>query len=346
MKRIVLILAILLGASFVAGAQEDGRNTGVFVGAGTGMNLGFDGLKYDEREASHAGAGFAVDAYVGGFFNKVAGLRAGWQGYSISDKYTDFGNRPYNYIHGDLLLRPHKSIVMYVHGGYVKVVNPVFGAGVGILFPIHLGDRLSIVPDLKATAYSSHAFAVKERNVAMTLSGTIGLSYRFGGRRKHVEPVIVGPDIPDVPTTTIIRDTVVVKEIVNTETIVRDTVYVEKPDTTIMHPEKISALALFDTDKSIIRKEAFPDLNKIVAWFAVYPEATAVIEGHTDSQASAEYNQGLSERRAKAVYDYLVNHGVDAKRLTWVGYGLTRPVDTNETPEGRQKNRRVEIHVE
>ena len=350
MKRIILILTLLAGASLFLAAQDSGRRTGVVVGLGTGINLGLDGLQYDERETSHRGSGYAMDAYVGGFFTEAAGLRAGWQGLSISDRYTDFGSLPYNYIHGDLLLRPHKNIILYGHAGYVKVVNPSFGLGAGLILPIHLGKHLSIVTDLRATGYNSRTFAVKERNVAATVSGTIGLSYRFGSRGRQPEPAVEPLQaVPVEPVVTVVHDTVTVTvtEFVNTTTVVRDTVYLTQPaDTVYLHPESISALAMFDSGKSDLRKEAYHDLDRIVAWFSIHPKARGVIEGHTDNQASLSYNQALSERRAKAVYDYLVSHGVEASRLSWVGYGPTRPVAANDTAEGRQRNRRIEIHVE
>jgi outer membrane protein OmpA-like peptidoglycan-associated protein len=69
------------------------------------------------------------------------------------------------------------------------------------------------------------------------------------------------------------------------------------------------------------------------------------IRGHTDGHGSAEYNQRLSENRAKAVVDYLVSKGIDPKRLHYKGYGKSQPVDTNTTDEGRAHNRRVEFHI-
>ena len=345
MKRFGLTIVLLLGFCGLAQAQQEMDN-GLFFGAGTGINFGFDGLKYDDRPTSHNGAGFAADFYLGGWLAKPVGVRVGYQGFGISDRYTDFGNRKYAYVHGDILMRPHKNIIPYVHAGYVSIVHSGFGGGAGLMVPIHLGRHVSLVPDIKATAYSSRVFDTKERNMALTLSATIGVAIRFGARKKAEKPAEVVPVVPVAPVVQVVRDTILVKEIVKTETVIRDTVYVEKHDTTVLHPETISAMALFDTDKSVLRPEVYPDLNRIVAWFQKYPEAHAVIEGHTDNTATAAYNQALSERRAQAVYIYLVSHGVAASRLTWVGYGLTRPVDTNSTPEGRQRNRRVEIHVE
>jgi outer membrane protein OmpA-like peptidoglycan-associated protein len=69
------------------------------------------------------------------------------------------------------------------------------------------------------------------------------------------------------------------------------------------------------------------------------------IEGHTDNRGTAAYNMGLSARRAASVVEWLVQHGVDASRLTSIGYGLTRPLDSNETDMGRRNNRRVEFHI-
>jgi OOP family OmpA-OmpF porin len=71
-----------------------------------------------------------------------------------------------------------------------------------------------------------------------------------------------------------------------------------------------------------------------------------VIEGHTDNVNTAEYNQKLSEARANSVRQYLINHfGIKASRLTAVGYGLTKPIASNNTEEGRQKNRRVQAVI-
>lgn len=69
------------------------------------------------------------------------------------------------------------------------------------------------------------------------------------------------------------------------------------------------------------------------------------IEGHTDNRGGAAYNHGLSQKRAASVVKWLVSHGIEAGRLTSVGYGQERPLDSNATDEGRQNNRRVEFHI-
>jgi outer membrane protein OmpA-like peptidoglycan-associated protein len=76
-----------------------------------------------------------------------------------------------------------------------------------------------------------------------------------------------------------------------------------------------------------------------------YPDAKFAIEGHTDDVGQDADNQVLSESRAYAMHQYFVDKGIDPKRMTFVGYGESRPRDTNATPEGRANNRRVEIRL-
>jgi OOP family OmpA-OmpF porin len=85
-------------------------------------------------------------------------------------------------------------------------------------------------------------------------------------------------------------------------------------------------------------------LDQAVDVLSRYPNIRVEVAGHTDSTGPDGYNQGLSERRARVVYDYLVGKGVDASRLAGpTGYGEGRPIDTNDTKEGRQRNRRTEL---
>jgi OmpA-OmpF porin, OOP family len=100
---------------------------------------------------------------------------------------------------------------------------------------------------------------------------------------------------------------------------------------------------LFDTNKATFKKESIEILTSMTAIFKEYPESDFVIAGHTDSVGTDEYNQLLSERRAAAVRDYLISNGINADRLTTVGFGEGKPVDTNKTAAGRKNNRRTEV---
>jgi len=99
----------------------------------------------------------------------------------------------------------------------------------------------------------------------------------------------------------------------------------------------------FDFDKSELRPESFHELNRWVEVFTKHPELKAEIHGHTCWLGTEEYNQGLSERRATAVVNYLVSQGIAGNRLTIKGYGESKPAKSNETREGREFNRRVEV---
>ena len=101
----------------------------------------------------------------------------------------------------------------------------------------------------------------------------------------------------------------------------------------------------FAFNSAEINDLSFRELRRAMTFMRDNPQTKAVVEGHTDSVGSAAFNQTLSERRAAAVKDVLVKSDIDANRLTTVGYGLTKPVASNDTEEGRAKNRRVSIVV-
>jgi OOP family OmpA-OmpF porin len=103
----------------------------------------------------------------------------------------------------------------------------------------------------------------------------------------------------------------------------------------------------FDFDKDTLRPDAIAILDEAIAILQKYPQLRVEVAGHTDSIGTEQYNQGLSERRARAVYNYLTNAGISADRLVGPnGYGESRPIDTNDTREGRARNRRTELNVQ
>ncbi|WP_437721422.1 OmpA family protein [Sorangium sp. So ce861] len=108
----------------------------------------------------------------------------------------------------------------------------------------------------------------------------------------------------------------------------------------------IQGKIVFETSKAAIRPGSEKTLETLLQFLKEHPEVTRLrIEGHTDAQSSEEHNQQLSAKRALAVADWLVDHGVENIRLIAVGFGESRPLGPNEIAAGRSENRRVEFHV-
>jgi len=101
----------------------------------------------------------------------------------------------------------------------------------------------------------------------------------------------------------------------------------------------------FETGKHNLKIESYPELNRLADFIKENPEIKIEISGHTDNVGSDEYNQTLSERRANEVKNYLTSKGCNSKQLTAVGYGESKPVASNNTDDGKAKNRRVEFKV-
>ena len=101
----------------------------------------------------------------------------------------------------------------------------------------------------------------------------------------------------------------------------------------------------FDVDKYELKEKSNPELQKILRFLRDNPQLRVEIGGHTDNSGAATYNRGLSEKRARSVYDFLIQHGVSPGRLSLKGYGPDRPIASNDTDEGRQKNRRIEFTI-
>lgn len=101
----------------------------------------------------------------------------------------------------------------------------------------------------------------------------------------------------------------------------------------------------FDTNKSTLTTTAKANLDKLVAVFQSYSETDIVIYGYTDNTGTVEHNQTLSEQRAASVKAYLASKGLNVARFTTTGMGVADPIATNDTPEGRTQNRRVEFAI-
>lgn len=116
----------------------------------------------------------------------------------------------------------------------------------------------------------------------------------------------------------------------------------------IQEVEKIDFHAkniLFETNSSKIKQESVKDLDQIITIMNKFPDSKFTVYGYTDNTGPADLNLRLSKDRARSVANYFTGKGIDGKRLTADGFGKDKPVDTNDTPEGRANNRRVEIKL-
>ena len=98
---------------------------------------------------------------------------------------------------------------------------------------------------------------------------------------------------------------------------------------------------MFDTDKYFIRENYFSDLDNFIS--KIEGKSQIMIEGHTDNEGDITYNYQLSQKRCFAIQNYLLRNGISQNKIKIVSYGEAKPVSTNETKEGKSKNRRIEV---
>jgi outer membrane protein OmpA-like peptidoglycan-associated protein len=122
---------------------------------------------------------------------------------------------------------------------------------------------------------------------------------------------------------------------------------VPKTDISVEKPSAPVVLrnVFFASGSAELKQESIPELNQLKSFLEDNPERGIIINGHTDNVGEEADNLALSEARAKAVRDYLASHGINPIRLGYKGYGESRPIATNETPEGRALNRRTEFEI-
>jgi len=172
---------------------------------------------------------------------------------------------------------------------------------------------------------------------------SIGLSFDFGGAEPPPPPPAAPPPPPPPPPNPDLDGDGVPNE--------RDKCPNTRPGAVVdldgCEVEAVIELegVYFDFDKATIKPEGKAVLNEAAALLKKHERVVVEVAGHTDSVGSEAYNQGLSERRANSVKQYLTEQGVTATRLTARGYGEAQPVASNDTKEGRAENRRVELIV-
>lgn len=303
--------------------------------------------------------------------------------YKLKAKYVDFrmplvfnfgtqgGVRPYLYV---------APVVGFVRGGNISLndrtgnydidvteanmANTYFAGAIGggVKIPISLSDNKRLHLALEANyqygftdTYSDmekdgYGIALnrpfynlngnrKLQGFEITASLSIPLSFFKRAPKKKIEPVYIPQPVKMEESPVEIK-----KEVKPCYTLEEIMDALSKGET--ITGKTICAIDIinFEFDKSVIKKESYPYLEKIVRLMKSTP-IHVIVKGHTDNVGNEEYNMQLSKRRAEAVYNHLLRSGVDANHLKYEYYGMTRPITTNDNPEGQLMNRRVEFEI-
>jgi OOP family OmpA-OmpF porin len=176
--------------------------------------------------------------------------------------------------------------------------------------------------------------------VVMTAQAKVRTEYRAGG----LPPLIIDDsikDCPNCPSPTEQPSIPVKKASDSKKHKASDVVKAKQEDVSIgLNVE-------FDFNKSFIKEEYHNDIKKVADFMKEHPDTKIVIKGHTDSIGKKSYNMRLSRARAKSLRQYLINKfGIDGSRIATIGYGPNKPIASNDTEEGRQKNRSAEAVIE
>ena len=311
--------------------------------------------------AENKAGSYTLTPYLGGYsFSDEEGLKNGTAvglgfGYNYTDRlgveavfnYVDFEIESTDQNANAKLLRfdglyhfmPKEKLVPYLAAGlgFIDVNSGNEEDGFSALFDLGAGLTYSINDNLQLRGDVRNIYEIDGSDNHLLY--TVGITYLFGKKEpvrlpavKKASPVSVDSDGDGVYDD---KD-----KCPNTPKGVK----VDSTGCPIPLTEKvvIDLKVEFEFDKAVIKSVYNEHLQKVANFLAAYPDAEGVIEGHTDSIGTEEYNHKLSHERAVNVRQYLIgNFGVKAERLKAIGYGESRPIADNKTKEGRQMNRRV-----
>lgn len=266
------------------------------------------------------------------------GLGAGARLKRPHDQQTFAGVSPW--IDADLL---------YVRTGDLN--RPGFDAAVGLSFPIGEARAFWVGPFLRYMQIIQPDRVGYDNHDAKLL--TVGISFEVGtaARRAPSEQVVLSGPAVSCPNACPDRDQDGVPDVVDRcpdKAGVSDNYGCPAYKKLIVRADKLELKEklYFAWDQAVLEDASFPVLDDVVQALVDNPNFRVQIEGHTDSSGADDHNQTLSEKRAEAVLDYLVAHGVPKDRLVSKGFAASVPLDTNNTVAGRENNRRVEFVVQ
>jgi len=322
MKKIISLVVILMMTCIVATGYAQVRHGSFDVTPYIGFYK-FEGNEdMDSSIALGLRLGYNITKYVGieGYAHYVpTRIQSVGQGYSAGywDPNTGQSMQAIGYgIEGVVNLLPDRNIIPFLAAGiggmHYSRANEDTTDNRYNKFAVSYGGGLKWFFAENWAVRGDVRHVMNFDSFHNNLLGTIGLTYAFGGKRSAAPPAPAPEPAAEA---------------------------IEKGRTTLD--------VKFDFDKSVIKKGYFGDIDNLVSVMKQYPETNVALEGHTCSIGSDAYNKRLSQRRADAVKQYMVEKGgIPANRLNAIGYGEERPIASNDTEDGRRQNRRTEAVVE
>ena len=315
-KLVAMISASLMAASSSAIAD-------VYLGGKIGQTWFDDscrsGEACDDRDTT-------LGAYLGYNMNDWLAVEAG---YDMLGKFTGVGLNDERV--KAITLAPKFTLPISQHVGlYAKLGGAYvdYGSENDYSFLGAAGAEFAVSSNVSLrTEYQLLTDINNDQVRAEANTVSLGVSYRFGG---NTQPATESESRPVEEVAMIEEEPIVEAE----PKIVHKTFEFQKLDSNN-----------FALNSAKLKEESKEQLNDLVLFLNEYPQANVVVTGHTDSSGAAAYNQTLSEKRAKAVADAIVERGIEPSRVSWKGEGENKPVASNATANGRELNRRVDIVI-
>lgn len=355
MKRNMLfaLIALGLGGVSVAHAQD---STSWYLAPRLGLVVPDDSRSTETSSFEGIGIGswvnpnFAVDFEYGinnaNFKDNSFKPNSQWENVQLDVAgrwfFGEIGSGWRPYVMGGLGAMRHQAFAGSVSGTHGGGWDPMATVGVGMQY--NMSDRLAFRGEIAArydhdnnsfnTALSD-SYGFQRQNHFTDALVTVGLTYSFGHQEAAPAPASATTATPPPPMPPDHEQAVPPASV---------SIDLRGVEFKFDHPRVGEAL---EPSLKAPTSDSVQILDEAVDTLKRYPNVRVDVDGYTDSVGSDAYNQKLSERRAKGVYDYLTAHGVDGSRLGGpTGSGETNPIDTNKTSAGRQRNRRVELKVE
>jgi OOP family OmpA-OmpF porin len=346
--KVFVTAVILLSIALVAGTALAGIEPGTYSlspRAGWYVFDGDEGLK----------DALVIDVGLGyNFTNRIGAEFVGSYVETEEDTHPVVTRRGGIYrIDGLYNIMPDKRISPYVALGIGVITHDTTNLGneSGLLVNGGGGINLFITKDiaLRGDARYIKSYYDNFGDNYNNFVYTFGITYLFGGKAKEIAPAPAPSPAPapapkPVPAPPKDSDGDGVIDDLDKCPGTLAGITVDKNGCPVPLKEKVSIdlKVEFDFDKAEIKSVYNEHLQKVANFLITYPEASSVIEGHTDSTGTDEYNLKLSQKRTENVKQYLINNfGINQSRLTSEGFGESKPIADNKTKEGRQKNRRV-----